>query len=145
MRSKWRNVVKRVKIHLLTEQRRLRCSAEEALEEAYTLAINAYNLANETARLTHQSALQDTLVDEKLAVGKTHGKAEGLITGAAFAYERAVAYEEAKMRTDLSSFAEARLAQEAYDRPLVEIREKCETEKEELFQDFSRKRRKLKR
>lgn len=144
-RSKWRDAVKKVKSRLLTDQRRLRRAADEALEEAYTQASDVYNLAIETARLTHQSALQDTLVDERLAVEKTHRKAERLITGAAIAYERAVAYEEAKMRTDLGAFAKARLAQEAYDRRLAEIREECEAEKEELFRDFSRKRRKLKR
>ncbi len=144
-RSKWRDAVKKVKSRLLTDQRRLRRAADEALEEAYTQASDVYNLAIETARLTHQSALQDILVDERLAVEKTHRKAERLITGAAIAYERAVAYEEAKMRTDLGAFAEARLAQEAYDRRLAEIREECEAEKEELFRDFSRKRRKLKR
>jgi hypothetical protein len=144
-RGKWRDAVEKAKRQKLTDQRRLRRAADDALEKAYVEASDTYNLAIETARLTHQAALQDILVDERLAVEKAHRKAERLITGAAIAYERAVAHEEAKMRTELGAFADAREAQEAYDQRLAEIRERCESEKDELFRDFSRKRRKLKR
>jgi hypothetical protein len=81
------------------------------------------------------------MVEERLAVDAAHRKAERLIAAAAVDYERALALEEAKMRSELASFPEARKAQEAHDRRIAEIRESSEQAKEALFQRFTRARR----
>ena len=64
------------------------------------------------------------------------------ITGAAVAYERAVAQAEARLRRALSTHPKAREAQEEHDRHLSMIHQACETEKEAIFRSFARARRK---
>jgi hypothetical protein len=64
---------------------------------------------------------------------------------AASATATALALEEAKMRSELAVFPEARKAQEAHDRRVAEIRESGEQAKEALFQRFTRDRRGTKR
>lgn len=140
-RTKWKRAVDKVREQPLSEQRRLRRAADEALEKAVEDLQETYNLAIEESRLAHQSALQDHLVEERLAVEAARRQAERLITGAAIDYERAVAVEETRMRADLAAFPEARAVQEAYDRRLLEIRESTERAKEALFRKFTRERR----
>jgi hypothetical protein len=139
--SKWTQAVDKVKEQPLSEQRRLRRSADDALEQAIEEAREAYNLAIEQARLEHRAAIQDHLVDERLAVEAARRKAERLITGAAIDYQRAMALEETRMRADLARFPEARSAQEAHDRRVAEIRESTERAKDALFRKFTQERR----
>jgi hypothetical protein len=100
-----------------------------------------YNRAIEESRLAHQAAIQDHLVEERLAVDATQRTAERLIAAAAIEYERALAFEEARLRSELAAFPEARRAQEAHDRRVAEIRSSSEQAKEALFQKFTRERR----
>jgi hypothetical protein len=139
--SKWKQAVDKARAEPLSEQRRLRLAADEALERALEEIRDLYNRAIEESRLAHQAAVQDHMVDERLAVDAAHRKAERLIAAAAVDYERALALEEAKMRSELAFFPEARKALQAHDRRTAEIRESCEQAKEALFQRFTRSRR----
>jgi hypothetical protein len=142
-KRKWAEAVKKVKTRPLSGQRRLRKTADEALEAALDEARASYLVEIEEARLAHQFALQDRLVDERLAVEEANRKAERLITGAAIDYERAVASEEARMRRELTGQPEARAVQEKHDRRVASIREACEHAKEALFRRFTQERRGL--
>jgi hypothetical protein len=138
---KRRQAVDKARSEPLSEQRRLRLAADEALERALEEIRDAYNRAIEESRLAHQAAVQDHMVEERLAVDAANRKAERLIAAAAVDYERALALEEAKMRSEIANFPEARMAQEAHDRRIAEIRESSEQAKEALFQRFTRARR----
>lgn len=140
-RAKWKQSVDKLREQPLSEQRRLRRAADDTLEQVIEDSQESYNLAIEELRLAHQAALQDHLVEERLAVEAARRKAERLITGAAIDYERAVAVEETRMRADLAAFPEAREAQEAYDRRVLEIREATERAKDALFRKFTHERR----
>lgn len=140
-RKKWREAVQKARKSPLTERRPMRRAADEALEKGLAEARESYTEAIEDARLAHRSALQDDLVDERLAVEKAHRKADRLITGAAITHERAVAQEEARMRRELVRHPEARQAQEDHDRRVYQLRQECDAEKEALFREFTRKRR----
>jgi hypothetical protein len=139
--AKWTQAVDKARAEPLSEQRRLRLAADEALERALEEIRDSYNRAIEESRLAHQAAVQDHVIDERLAVDAARRKAERLIAGAAVDYQRALALEETKMRSELALFPEARKAQEAHDRRVAEIRESCEEAKEALFQRFTRERR----
>lgn len=139
--TKWKQAVDKVRGQPLSEQRRLRRAADDALEQANEEARETYDVAIEQARLEHRAAIQDHLVDERLGVEAARRKAERLITGAAIDYERAMATEETRMRSDLAAFPEARTAQEAYDRRVSEIRESTERAKDALFRKFTQERR----
>jgi hypothetical protein len=138
---KWQQAVDKSRAEPLSEQRRLRRAADETLERSLEEIRDGYNRAIEESRLAHQAAVQDHMVDERLAVDAAHRKAERLIAAAAIDYERAVALEEARLRSELALFPEARKAQEAHDRRIAEVRESCEQAKEALFQRFTRDRR----
>ena len=140
-RKKWREAVDKERKSPLTERRELRRAADEALEKALEEARENYNESIEDARLAHRAAIQDDLVDERLAVEKAHRKAERLITVAAISHERAVAQEEARMRSALVRHPEARLKQEEHDRRVYELRQASDAEKESLFRTFTRERR----
>ena len=127
----------------LTGQRELRKAADEALERALEDARATFNFAIEDGRLAYRAAIQDDLVDERLAIEKAHRKAERSMTGAAIAYERAVAHAETTMRRELQGHPEAHLAQQAYDRKTSQIRGACERDKEAVFRKFTRERRQL--
>jgi hypothetical protein len=139
--SRWKAAVDKTKSEPLADQHRLRRAADEALERALDEARESYNRAIEQARLAHQSALQDHIVEERLAVEAARRKAERVATGAAIEYERAVALEEGRMRSEIAAHADARRIQEEHDRKLAEIRRSSESAKEALFQRFSRDRR----
>jgi hypothetical protein len=139
--AKWRLAVDKARAEPLSEQRRLRLAADEALERALEEVRDTYNRAIEESRLAHQAAVQDHIVAERIAVDAAQRKAERLITVAAVEYERALALEEARMRSDLALIPEARKAQETHDRRVAEIRESSEQAKEALFQRFTRDRR----
>jgi hypothetical protein len=143
--AKWRQAVEKLRNEPLSEQRRLRLAADEALERALEEIREVYNRAIEQSRLGHQAAVQDHIVEERIAVDAAHRQAERLIAVAAVEYERALALEEAKMRSELALIPEARKAQEAHDRRIAEIRESSERAKEALFQRFTRDRRGSKR
>jgi len=142
---KWKQAVDKARAEPLSEQRRLRLAADESLERALEEIRDSYNRAIEQTRLAHQAAVQDHMVDERLAVEAAHRKVERLTAAAAIDYERALALEEARLRSELALFPEARKAQEAHDRRSAEIRESCEQAKEALFQRFTRDRRGTKR
>jgi hypothetical protein len=143
--AKWKQAVDRARSEPLSEQRRMRLAADEALERALEEIRESYNRAIEETRLAHQAAVQDHMVEERLAVDAANRKAQRSTAAAAIGYERALALEEAKMRSELASFPEARKAQEAYDRRIAEIRESSERAKEALFQRFTRERRRWRR
>ncbi len=142
---KWRQAVEKARAEPLSEQRRLRLAADEALERALEEIRETYNRAIEESRLAHQAAVQDHMVEERLAVDAAHRKSERLIAAAAIDYERALAVEEARMRGELALFPEAQKAQEAHDRRIVEIRKSSEQAKEALFHRFTRDRRGVRR
>ncbi len=144
-KSAWREAISKAKSESITRQRALRKAADERLERTLALARETYNAAVEDARLAYRSALQDALVDERLAVEKAHRKAERVFTGAAIDYERAVAQEEARMRSELIDHPEALREQQAHDRTISEIREACEHDKNAAFGRFTRERRQLNR
>ena len=141
--KKWRDAVSKAHRALLTKQRGLKKAADEALERAREDARDTYNFAIEDGRLAYRAAVQDDLVDERLAVDKAHRKAERSMTGAAIAYERAVAHAETTMRRELQRHPEAHLAQQAYDRKISQIRQACERDKDAAFRKFTRERRQL--
>lgn len=143
--AKWKQAVDKARSEPLSEQRRLRLAADEALERALEEIRESYNRAIEETRLAHQAAVQDHMVEERLAVDAARRKAQRATAAAAIHYEHALALEEAKMRSDLSQYPDARKAQEAYDRRIAEIRETTEQAKEALFQRFTRDRRGFKR
>ena len=143
--AKWRQAIEKAKTEPLSEQRQLRLAADEALERTLEEIRESYNRTIEQSRLSHQAAVQDHMIEERLAVEASHRKAERLIAAAAIDYERALALEEAKMRSELAAFPEARMAQEAHDRRMAEIRRSCEEAKEALFQRFTRDRRSMRR
>lgn len=140
-RLRWRESIDRARDLSLSEQRAKRRAADDALEKALEEARDGYRTAIEQARLEHQASLQDRLVEERLAVDAANRKAERLITGAAIAYERAVAQEEARMRGELAAYPEAMKIQDSHDRQMFEIRNACERAKESLFHQFRRNRR----
>ena len=142
---KWKQAVDKARADPLSEHRRLRLAADEALERALEEIRDGYNRAIEESRLAHQAAVQDHMIEERLAVDGAHRKAERRIAAAAVDYERALALEETKMRSELALFPEARKPQEAHDRRIAEIRESTEQAKEALFQRFTRDRRGTKR
>jgi hypothetical protein len=144
-KSAWRDAVAKAKREAITRQRTLRKAADESLERALTLARETYTAEVENARLAHRSAVQDDLVNERLAVETAHRQAERIITGAAIDYERAVAQEEARMRVELTEHPEAQREQEAHDRKTSEILAACDEAKEAAFQQFTRERRALNR
>ncbi len=139
--AKWKQAVDKARDEPLSEQRRLRLAADETLERALEEIREEYNRAIENSRLAHQAAVQDHMVEERLSVDSAHRSAERLIAAAAIEYERALAFEEAKLRSELAAFPEARRAQEAHDRRVAEIRGSSEQAKEALFQRFTRERR----
>jgi len=140
---KWRDAVSKARGAPLTRRRGLRKAADEALERALKDARDTHNFAIEDGRLAYRAALQDDLVDERLAVDKAHRKAERSMTGAAIAYERTVAHAETTMRRELQGHPEAHLAQQAYDRKTSQIRQGCARDKEAVFRKFTRERRQL--
>ena len=140
-RKTWREAVKNARKSPLAQRRQMRKAADEALEKALDEVRENYNESIEDARLAHRAALQDDLVDERLAVEKARRKSERLITGAAIAHERAVAQEEARLRSELVRHPEARLTQEEHDRRVHELRQASDAEKESLFRAFTRERR----
>ncbi|HEY7820228.1 MAG TPA: hypothetical protein VIG29_18540 [Vicinamibacteria bacterium] len=139
--GKWRQAVDKARAEPLSEQRRLRLAADEALERALEEIRETYNRAIEESRLAHQAAVQDHIVSERIAVDSAQRKAERQMTVAAVEYERALAQEEARMRSELALIPDARKAQEAHDRRIAEIRESSAQAKEALFQRFTRDRR----
>lgn len=143
--TKWKLAVDTARREPLSDQRRLRLAADEALERTLEEIRESYNRAIEETRLAHQAAVQDHMVEERLAVDAAHRKAQRATAAAAIHYERAIALEEAKMRSELSQFPDARKAQEAYDRRIADIRESSEQAKEALFQRFTRERRGFRR
>ena len=141
--KKWRDAVSKARRTPLTGQRALRKAADEALERALEDARATFNFAIEDGRLAYRAAMQDDLVDERLAIEKAHRKAERSMTGAAIAYERAVAHAETTMRRELQGHPEAHLAQQAHDRKISQIRQACERDKEAVFRKFTQERRQL--
>lgn len=141
----WRAAVKNARSKPLSQQRRLRREADEALGRALETLREEHHLAVERARLERQARLQDDLVDERLAVETARQQAQRRITAAAIDYERALAQEEAKMRSELAGFPDARRAQEEHDREVARLRKACERKKDELFRDFRRARRSRRR
>jgi len=67
-----------------------------------------------------------------------------MISSAAVAYQRAVAQEEARMRSEAIQDDKARLVQEDFDRQLSQILKGCARRKEALFRKFSQDRKRLK-
>jgi hypothetical protein len=67
-----------------------------------------------------------------------------MITSSVVAYERAVAGEEGRMRSELAKNPEARKILESYDRRFLEGRKSCERKREALFRKFTQDRKKLK-
>jgi len=67
-----------------------------------------------------------------------------MISSAAVAYQRAVAQEEARMRSEAIQDDKARLVQEDFDRQLSQILKGCDRRKEALFRKFSQDRKRLK-
>lgn len=139
----WRDAVAKAKKQALVRQRVLRKAADEKLEHALSTARETYNAAVENGRLAYRAGLQDDLVDERLAVERAHRKAERVFTGAAIDYERAVALEEARMRSDLVDHPNAQREQQVHDRKISEIRESCEQDKEAAFRKFAQGRSRL--
>jgi hypothetical protein len=139
--SKWKSAVDKARSEPLSDQHRLRRAADEALEQALEEARESYNRAIERARLAHQAALQDHIVEERLAVEAARRKAERAATAATIDYEHVVAAEEARMRSEIAAYSDAKRIQEEHDRRLAEIRRSCEEAKEALFHRFSRDRR----
>jgi hypothetical protein len=141
----WKKAIERIRTRPLFEQRALRKSADIAYEEAIEKAEDKYRDAIDDARLELQSALQNTLADERIALERAHRTAERMITTAVVSYERAVAGEEGRLRSELAGIPEAREVQENYDRQFLEIRKSTEKRREELFRKFTQDRKKLKR
>ncbi len=144
-KAAWKAAIKRIRARPLYEQRALRKSADIAYEEALEKAEENYRDAIDDARLELQSALQNTLADERIALEKAYRTAERMTTSAVVAYQRAVAGEEGRLRSELAGIPEAREVQENYDRQFLEIRKSCEKRREELFKKFTQDRKKLKR
>ncbi len=142
-KAKWQAARNKAKKLLLAEQRAARKAADRVYEEAVDEARETYNQAIEEARLKHQAGLQDELVAERIAVERAHRQAERKITGAAIDYERAVAHEESRLRSDLAAHPDAQSIQRDHDRNVTRIRKFCDEAKEKLFKEFSQKRRRL--
>ena len=140
-RKKWREAVNKARKSPLAERRPLQRAADETLEKALKEARENYNESIEDARLAQRAVIQDDLVDERLAVETARRKAERLGTVAAIAHERAVAQEEARLRSELALYPEARLAQDEHDRRVYELRQASDAKKELLFRAFTRERR----
>ena len=128
----------------LLEQYSRRKAADRAYEEAVMDARESYQVAIERARLAFQSALQEVLEDERLALDKANREADRMISNAAVTYERAVAQEEARMRNEAARNEEARRIQEQHDRKISQVLKSCERRKEALFRKFSQERKRLK-
>ena len=128
----------------LSQHYALRKAADRAFEEAVQNARESYQTSIERARLAFQSTLQEVLEDERLALEKATRKADRMISSAAVAYERAVAQEEARMRSEAIQDDKARLVQEDFDRQLSQILKGCDRRKEALFRRFSQDRKRLK-
>jgi hypothetical protein len=115
--------------------------ADDVLERALEEIRDEYSRSMEESRLAYQGAIQDHMVEERLAVEAAHRKAERLIAAAAISHQHALAAEENRLRADLASFREATRILEEHDRRVAEIRHSSEQAKEALFQRFSRDRR----
>ena len=137
-RKKWKAALSKARSRPLLDQRQLRKTADTALQAAIEAASAEFQQTVEDARLAHQSALQDDLVNERIAVERAHRKNQRIITGAAVTFERDVAREEARLRNSLSAHPEARLAQERHDEQLWRIRESCEQAITGMFNSFAR-------
>ena len=144
-KTKWKAAIEKVRRQPLPEQRALRKTADKDYEEAVEKAQETYQDAIDDARLALQSALQNALAEERIALEKAHRTAERMITSAAVAYERAVAGEEGRMRSEMAKSPEARRILESYDRRFLEVRKSCERKREGLFRKFSQDRKKLKK
>ncbi len=66
-----------------------------------------------------------------------------MVSNSAVAYQRAVAHEEARMRSQTSKDTKARRVQEQFDRRLSQILTGCDRRKEALFRNFSQDRKQL--
>lgn len=143
-KATWKARIEKVRRQPLPEQRALRKAADKTYEEAVEKAQEIYRNALDDARLALQSALQNRLADERIAFEKAHRTAERMITSSVIAYQRAVAGEEGRMRSELAKNPEARKIQESYDRQFLDVRRSCERKREALFRKFSQDRKKLK-
>ena len=128
----------------LWEHYGLRKAADRAYEEAVLNARETYQTAIERARLAFQSVLQELLEEERVALDEATRKADRMVSNAAVTYERAVAQEEAKMRSAAGQDDRARAIQEEYDRKLSGTLRACERRKDALFRKFSQDRKRLK-
>ena len=128
----------------LLQHHSLRKAANRAFEETVLDARESYQIAIERARLAFQSALQEVLEDERLALDKATRKADRTVSNAAVTYERAVAQEEARMRNAAMKDDGARRIQEQYDRELSQMLKGCGGRKEALFRKFSQDLKRLK-
>ena len=136
-KKKREEALRKVRERPLLQHHTLRKAADRAFEEAVLDARESYQIAIERARLVFQSALQEVLEDERLALDKATRKADRMVSNAAVTYERAVAQEEARMRTAAMKDDEARRIQEQHDRKLFQILKGCDRKKEALFRKFS--------
>jgi hypothetical protein len=140
-RAKWQQAIDKARSEPLSEQRRLRRAADDALERGLEEIRDEYSRAMEESRLKYQGAVQDHMVEERLAIEAAHRKAERLIAAAAIAHQHALAAEENRLRSELAGFPEATRVLSEHDRKVAEIRHSSEQAKEALFQRFSRDRR----
>lgn len=138
-------VLRRARERPLWQHYSLRKAADRDYEEAVEKAREAYRIAIERARLGFQSALQEVLEDERVDLEKANRKADRMVSSAAVTYERAVAREEARMRSVAMQDDDARGIQEQYDRKLSGILEGCDRKKEALFRQFAQDRKRLTR
>jgi hypothetical protein len=143
-KATWKATIEKVRRQPLPEQRILRKAADKTYEEAVEKAQEIYRDAIDDARLALQSTLQNLLADERIAFEKAHRTAERMITSSVVAYERAVAGEEGRMRSELAKNPAARKILESYDRRFLEVRKSCERKREALFRKFTQDRKKLK-
>lgn len=141
----WRAELERISRKPLAEQRALRKAADQRYEEAVEAVQEAYQATVEDARVAHQAALQDVLAEERLSFERANQTAERMISSAVVSYQRAVAQEEARLRTELAQDPEASAIQEFYDRQLSQTRADCERKREALFKKFTEERKKLTR
>jgi hypothetical protein len=144
-RAKWQQAIEKARSEPLSEQRRIRRVADDALERGLEEIRDEYGRSMEASRLAYQGALQDHMVEERLAVEAAHRKAEKLIAAAAIAHQHAFAAEENRLRVELAAFPEATRVLSEHDRKVAEIRHSSEQAKEALFQRFRRDRRGMRR
>lgn len=139
----WEKAMKKAERAPLLNRARLRREADEALEQALQEAREACELAIEDARLSNRGAIDDELVEERLAIGRAEREAERQLKSAAVSYERAVAAEEIRLRRELSGDPGAARTMEAYDSQVIELRDGCDAERQELFRRFNEARKAL--